>query len=98
MVFVVVVVGGLGSLGGAMLASLLIGVITSLAVGIDRSLAVGLLRHVAVHEDAADLVGDLCPSRILNIGHDHTPTLGGQCAGRALAESRRAAGDDKDVA
>ncbi|HUD34940.1 MAG TPA: branched-chain amino acid ABC transporter permease [Variovorax sp.] len=39
MVFVVVVVGGLGSLGGAMLASLLIGVVTSLAVGIDRSLA-----------------------------------------------------------
>ena len=37
MVFVVVVVGGLGSLGGAMLASLLIGVITSLAVGVDRS-------------------------------------------------------------
>ncbi len=39
MVFVVVVVGGLGSLGGAMLASLLIGLITSLAVGVDRSLA-----------------------------------------------------------
>lgn len=39
MVFVVVVVGGLGSLGGAMLASLLIGVITSLAVSIDASLA-----------------------------------------------------------
>jgi branched-chain amino acid transport system permease protein len=39
MVFVVVVVGGLGSLGGAMLASLLIGVITSVAVSIDRSLA-----------------------------------------------------------
>ena len=39
MVFVVVVVGGLGSLAGAMLASLLIGLITSLAVGIDRSLA-----------------------------------------------------------
>ena len=39
MVFVVVVVGGLGSLGGAMLASLLIGVMTSLAVGVDRSLA-----------------------------------------------------------
>ena len=39
MVFVVVVVGGLGSLGGAMLASLLIGVVTSLAVGIDSSLA-----------------------------------------------------------
>ncbi|MDZ7863499.1 branched-chain amino acid ABC transporter permease [Acidovorax sp.] len=39
MVFVVVVVGGLGSLEGAMLASLLIGVITSLAVAIDASLA-----------------------------------------------------------
>lgn len=39
MVFVVVVVGGLGSLEGAMLASLLIGVITSLAVGVDASLA-----------------------------------------------------------
>ena len=39
LVFVVVVVGGLGSLGGAMLASLLIGIITSLAVGVDRSLA-----------------------------------------------------------
>ncbi|MHA7684221.1 branched-chain amino acid ABC transporter permease [Cupriavidus sp. PET2-C1] len=39
MVFVVVVVGGLGSLEGAMLASLLIGLITSFSVGIDRSLA-----------------------------------------------------------
>ncbi len=39
MVFVVVVVGGLGSLGGAMLASVLIGLITSLAVSVDRSLA-----------------------------------------------------------
>ncbi len=39
MVFVVVVVGGLGSLAGAMLASILIGVITSLAIGIDASLA-----------------------------------------------------------
>lgn len=39
MVFVVVVVGGLGSLGGAMAASLLIGVITSLAVSVDASVA-----------------------------------------------------------
>ena len=38
-VFVVVVVGGLGSLTGAMLASLLIGVLMSLAVAVDRSLA-----------------------------------------------------------
>ncbi|PLC50199.1 branched-chain amino acid ABC transporter permease [Pollutimonas subterranea] len=39
LVFVVVVVGGLGSLEGAMLASLLIGLISSFAVGIDYSLA-----------------------------------------------------------
>ncbi len=39
MVFVVVVVGGLGSLRGAMLASLLIGIITSLSISIDASLA-----------------------------------------------------------
>jgi branched-chain amino acid transport system permease protein len=39
MVFVVVVVGGLGSLGGAMAASLLIGIVTSLAVSVDGSMA-----------------------------------------------------------
>lgn len=39
LVFVVVVVGGLGSLEGALLASLLIGLSTSFAVGIDWSLA-----------------------------------------------------------
>ncbi|PZQ74640.1 MAG: branched-chain amino acid ABC transporter permease [Variovorax paradoxus] len=38
-VFVVVVVGGLGSLGGAMLASLLIGILTSLAVSVDLTAA-----------------------------------------------------------
>jgi branched-chain amino acid transport system permease protein len=38
-VFVVVVVGGLGSLEGAMIASLLIGLISSFSVGIDASLA-----------------------------------------------------------
>jgi branched-chain amino acid transport system permease protein len=39
MVFVVVVVGGLGSLEGAMLASLLIGIVTSMAVAVDATLA-----------------------------------------------------------
>ncbi len=37
-IFVVVVVGGMGSLSGAFLASLLIGVIQTFAVGIDQSL------------------------------------------------------------
>ena len=41
-VFVVVVVGGMGSLAGAFLASLLIGVLQTFAVAIDQSLATGL--------------------------------------------------------
>ncbi|NDZ17751.1 branched-chain amino acid ABC transporter permease [Variovorax sp. WS11] len=41
-IFVVVVVGGMGSLGGAFLASLLIGVIQTFAVAVDHSLASGL--------------------------------------------------------
>jgi len=56
MVFVVVVVGGLGSLEGAMLASLLIGNITSLAVGVDASLA-DLLGLVGAHEWAQGVGG-----------------------------------------
>jgi branched-chain amino acid transport system permease protein len=37
-IFVVVVVGGMGSLAGAFVASLLIGVMQTFAVAIDRSL------------------------------------------------------------
>jgi branched-chain amino acid transport system permease protein len=43
-IFVVVVVGGLGSLGGAFLASILIGVIQTFAVAMDQSLMM-LLAH-----------------------------------------------------
>ena len=41
-IFVVVVVGGMGSLAGAFVASLLIGIIQTFAVGIDASLLMGL--------------------------------------------------------
>jgi branched-chain amino acid transport system permease protein len=41
-IFVVVVVGGMGSLGGALIASLLIGVMQTFAVGLDWSLVGGL--------------------------------------------------------
>ncbi len=41
-IFVVVVVGGMGSLAGAFLASLLIGVVQTFAVAMDQSLAGGL--------------------------------------------------------
>ena len=47
-IFVVVVVGGLGSLAGAFLASLLIGVVQTFAVAIDFSWA-DLLAHVGLH-------------------------------------------------
>lgn len=58
MVFVVVVVGGLGSLEGAMLASLLIGVITSLAVSVDAGLAdlLGVFGARAWAEDIGGLL------------------------------------------
>lgn len=55
-VFVVVVVGGLGSLEGAMVASLLIGLITSLSVGVDGSLA-DLLAFVGAREWAESIGG-----------------------------------------
>ena len=46
-VFVVVVIGGLGSLNGALAASLLIGVTTSFAVGVDATFG-GLFRAVGL--------------------------------------------------
>ncbi|MDL9997646.1 branched-chain amino acid ABC transporter permease [Variovorax sp. J22P240] len=50
-IFVVVVVGGLGSLAGAFLASLLIGIIQTFAVAMDQSMASGLRAiGVAVNE------------------------------------------------
>ncbi|MCS6995710.1 MAG: branched-chain amino acid ABC transporter permease [Casimicrobiaceae bacterium] len=46
-IFVVIVVGGMGSLAGALVASLLIGLMQTFAVGIDASLA-GALRAMGV--------------------------------------------------
>src|SRR5216110_622592 len=46
-VFVVVVIGGLGSLGGALIASMLIGLLQTFAVAIDYSL-IDLLRAIGV--------------------------------------------------
>jgi branched-chain amino acid transport system permease protein len=43
-IFVVVVVGGMGSLGGALVASLLIGLMQTFAVGLDWSFAGGLAK------------------------------------------------------
>ena len=65
MVFVIVVVGGLGSLGGALLASILIGVATSLAVGIDRS-AADLLALVGA-QDWAQGVGGLLTLKVSSL-------------------------------
>jgi branched-chain amino acid transport system permease protein len=51
-IFVVVVVGGMGSLGGAFLASLLIGVVQTFAVALNASLG-GLMRGLGVPADSA---------------------------------------------
>jgi branched-chain amino acid transport system permease protein len=42
LVFVIVVIGGLGSVGGALVASLLIGVFSTFAIGIDWTIADGM--------------------------------------------------------
>jgi branched-chain amino acid transport system permease protein len=47
-IFVVVVVGGMGSLGGAFVASLLIGLVQTFAVSLDWSLA-GAFGDVGLH-------------------------------------------------
>ena len=65
MVFVVVVVGGLGSLAGAMVASILIGVVTSLAIGVDLSLA-DLLAKVG-GGDWSERVGGLMTLKISSL-------------------------------
>lgn len=62
LVFVVVVIGGLGSLEGAMLSSILIGLISSFAVGIDLSVA-DLLAYVGAG-DWARTVGGLLTLKV----------------------------------
>lgn len=64
-VFVVVVVGGLGSLKGSLLASLLIGLFSSFAVGLDWSLA-GLFSLVGL-ADWAQGVGGLLTTQVSSI-------------------------------
>jgi len=51
-IFVVVVVGGMGSLAGAFLASLLIGIMQTFAIAVDQSL-LGLLAKLGLTPDAA---------------------------------------------
>ena len=53
-IFVVVVVGGMGSLAGAFLASLLIGIVQTFAVAMDQSFAGGL-ESLGVSVDERDL-------------------------------------------
>jgi branched-chain amino acid transport system permease protein len=56
--FVVVVVGGLGSLGGAFVASLLIGLVQTFAVASNASLA-GALGNLAVSSELQAFFGDI---------------------------------------
>jgi branched-chain amino acid transport system permease protein len=57
-VFVVIVIGGLGSLGGAFIASLLIGVLQTFAVALDYSVK-DVLARAGITVDAAGVMADL---------------------------------------
>ena len=65
-VFVVVVVGGLGSLGGAFVASLLIGLLQTFMVGLDWSL-IDLLRALHVETQAASALTRLSLTQLAPI-------------------------------
>ena len=62
-IFVVVVVGGLGSLAGAFIASLLIGIVQTIAVGLDVSLA----QLLGIPTDSASSLLQLSVSQIAPI-------------------------------
>jgi len=57
-VFVVIVIGGLGSLSGALIASLFIGIMDNLAISFDLKLA-PLLALFGVEQQAGGIMGDL---------------------------------------
>ncbi len=65
--FVVIVVGGLGSLAGALLASLVIGVLQTLAVGFDVKLGqlLGLPAHSALAQIAVSQLAPLLPFALM---------------------------------
>jgi branched-chain amino acid transport system permease protein len=66
-VFVVIVVGGLGSLTGAFVASLLIGMLQTFAVAIDVSLN-DVLGLVGITTDAESALSDLYTVTVSQIG------------------------------
>ena len=88
LVFVVVVVGGLGSLGGAMIASLLIGLISSFSVGIDASLAT--LFGLFGAGEWAESVGGLMTVKISSLAATlPLPADAGGAAGQAFGPEGR---------
>ncbi|MEZ5650778.1 MAG: branched-chain amino acid ABC transporter permease [Burkholderiaceae bacterium] len=66
-VFVVIVVGGLGSLLGAFVASLLIGMIQTFAVAIDTSIA-DMLAVVGISVDTESALSDLYTLTVAQVG------------------------------
>ena len=57
-VFVIIVVGGLGSLGGALVASLLIGILNNLAISYDLSLY-PIFSVFGIERDVDGILSDL---------------------------------------
>ena len=57
-VFAVVVMGGLGSISGALLASIIIGLVQTVSIGLDMKLFTALA-HIGIHVDPAGWLSDV---------------------------------------
>ena len=87
-VFVVVVVGGLGSLGGALIASLLIGILQTFAVAVDYSL-LDLLRTAGIAVARASPILRAAVDQARHGGADRPVSDAGADADRAAARPVR---------
>jgi len=65
--FVVIVVGGLGSLTGCFISAIVMGLVTTFAVVIDTSIA-DLLRPLGISIVADDLLGEILTVPLARIG------------------------------
>ena len=85
-VFVVVVVGGLGSLAGALIASMLIGILQTFAVAVDYSL-LDLLRTLGIAGRARIAVPRAAVDQARHGGADRPLSAAGADADRAAARA-----------
>jgi hypothetical protein len=66
--------------------------------GAERGKPFGFLRHVELDEALAEFGGQRLARRDVDVGNDDACTLGGEAADDVEAQSRRAAGHERDLA